>query len=181
MSSFKTVNDNKIVPSVDMVGDVIRNRPALEFSPTDKVSNILETMYDTGSFAGGVLDSSGSLIGLVTEREMVRKILKKSPDKDQYDFEKSAISEDLTAWDTMITNPTSIAPCASIDDALEIITRNNFRYLPVVNMVGHLKGIVNAKELYRHSQKKAQRLIEDKDLMLSYFLGNEPYCTGHSL
>lgn len=167
----------------ETVRDIVENRVYLKFSPKDTVPDMIKRMHTHGGGAGGVVDSSGWFVGLVTEREIVRKAFGSSLNlQERLDYlsdQKS--SEELTAWDVMIAGADTIHPDDSVEDALDLITYFGYRYMPVVDAQGTLAGIVDARELHQHVQAKSQDIMESKDTLLSYFMGTEPYGVGAAI
>jgi predicted transcriptional regulator len=165
------------------VRDLVQDRTCLKFSIHDKLSDVLQRIRTHNGCAGGVIDSKGKLIGLISEREIVRKALEipiKATD-EIYDFSLEKKKADLTAWQLMIANPDALHIDDDIDDALDIITYHGYRYMPVTDHKGQCMGIVDARELHRHVEAKTEDIIQSKDALLSYFLHTEPYGKGVSL
>ena len=74
-------------------------------------------------------------IGVLTERDILRRVLAKGIDMDKY-----------TVEDIMTKNPVTIAHDASILEATRLMSENNFRRLLVVKG-GKLVGVVTAKDV----------------------------------
>jgi len=162
------------------VRDIVKDRVCVTLRPTDKLPDIIKKMHHQGGGTCGVTDRSGKFVGFITEREVIRKTFGNSLNVqerlDGLSEQKSA--EDITAWDIMITNPNTLHPSDSVEDALEAITYFGYRYMPVVNNHGTLSGIVDARELHQHAYAKSRALLDSKDTLLSYFMNTEPYCAG---
>lgn len=165
------------------VREAVQNRVCLKFSPKDTIPEMIERMHTHGGGAGGVVDSSGRFIGLITEGEIVRKVFGNSLKlKERLDTLSNQPSKtDMTAWDVMIASPDTLHPDDSVEDALDMITYFGYRYMPVVNDQGTLASIVDARELHQHVQAKSQDIMESKDTLLSYFMHSEPYGIGASI
>lgn len=164
----------------ETVGDIIGDRPCLAFSPTDKVPDIIARMQADKKGVGGVVDKSGRLIGFITEREIVRRAFGTATNmQERLDVISSRkSSEDKTAWDIMVASPDTLHLDDAIEDAVDVIDYFGYRYMPVVDSRGHLRGIVDARELHKHDKIRAQKLLESKDSILSYVMGCEPYGKG---
>ena len=159
------------------VQEVIQNRAFLKFSPKDTIPSVVERMHAENSGSGAIVDTAGRFVGLLTEREIVRKIFGNLRNMKQHlealsDPEESKF---MTAWDVMILKPETLHPHDSIEDALDVITYFGYRYMPVVNSDIKIEGIVDARELHQHAQAKARDIIETKDTLLSYFMYPERY------
>src|SRR3970282_2845522 len=68
-----------------------------------------------------VLDKQGRLTGIVTERDMTRRVVAKGLDPN-----KTQLA------DIMTKNPDTLSPDDSAFDALELMQARNYRHLPVV-------------------------------------------------
>lgn len=165
------------------VGEIVQDRVCLKFSPKDTIPDMLERMSAEGGGAGGVIDASGKFIGMITEREIVRKIYGNAKKMEERLDALSDIkaSKHLTAWDVMIASPDALHPDDDIEDAEDVITYFGYRYMPVVGPNDKLHGIVDARELHQHVYAKSQDIMESKDTLLSYFMGSEPYGIGATI
>lgn len=110
-----------------------------------------EMMVNESIGAMVVLDE-GRLIGIISERDLVCRVLGKRRDP-----EKTLVS------DVMTTNVRTITDDDSIESALEIMHRQRFRHLPLVDGLGQVIGMVSMRALLRDrvgelSQKNADLL-----------------------
>jgi CBS domain-containing protein len=78
---------------------------------------------------------NGKPIGIVTERDILRRVAAKDIDMDKSKIE-----------DIMTKNPVTINHDASILEATRLMSENNFRRLLVVKG-GKLVGVVTAKDV----------------------------------
>jgi len=103
-----------------------------------------------------VLDSAGSLLGIVSERDIVQKIAS-----------DGAQALEMTAAQLMTQNITTATPATKVDQAMAMMTTGRFRHLPVVDG-GVLVGIISIGDVVK-------RLIEDKshevDSLKAYVAG----------
>jgi len=95
-----------------------------------------------------VVDDDGRLIGIVTDRD-IRSAL-------PYQFFKLSCSTeerqqfcDMQVKDIMTTDPLSISPTFTIQDALLLIQDSKVGALPVVDEDRKLKGIISVRDLLR--------------------------------
>jgi CBS domain-containing protein len=79
--------------------------------------------------------SEGSLLGIVSARDYGRKVVLEG---------KSA--KDVRVREIMTTSLVTIAPEATVLDAMALIDRHHFRHLPVMKD-GKLEGIVTMSDL----------------------------------
>lgn len=166
------------------VRDIVNPRTCLTFMPQEKASEIVRGMHGHHSGAAGVVDAKGRFIGLITEREILRRLFRMQPEtaEQQRFAEEDKPVLDLTAWDVMIAAPQCLTEDMAIEEALARITGRGYRYMPVVRSGGadELLGIVSERELFMHVQEKTRRELQAKDTLLSYFMHHEPYGFGAS-
>ena len=164
----------------ETVRDMVENRVCLQFKPKDNLPDIIARMHRHGGGVGGVINEAGKFIGMITEREIVRRAFGTATNMQERLDHISNLksSEDKTAWDIMIASPDVLHPEDTIEKAVDVIDYFGYRYMPVVDSQGSLMGIVDARELHRHAKIKAKKLLEAKDSILSYMMGSEPYGRG---
>jgi acetoin utilization protein AcuB len=95
-----------------------------------------------------VVDADNRLIGILTDRD-IRSAMPYSLFKDptnQLEREKLA---DLKIRDIMTTDPKTISPGYTIQDALLLIEEMRVGALPVIDEQGKLKGIISVRDLLR--------------------------------
>ena len=95
-----------------------------------------------------VIDADGRLIGIVTDRD-IRSALPYSMIKDPARTAETEKVKDLKVMDIMTTDPKTIGPHHTIQDALVLIQELRVGALPVVDKEGKLKGILSVRDLLR--------------------------------
>lgn len=116
-------------------------------APDDTVEVACRKM-DEGC-CGSVLVCEGErLVGIFTERDLVRRVIAKGMDPK---------STPVRA--VMTIDPVTIAPDAPVREAIRIMDEGSFRYLPVVEG-GKLVGIVSARDLPYEEIGKMARMLE---------------------
>ncbi len=95
-----------------------------------------------------VLDK-GQPVGIVTERDLVQKILAKDMPPN-----------DTTVSDCMSAPLVTIDPDQSINEAVEMMKKYGFRRIPVVKN-GIIYGIFSARDLVEHFEEFEAKLIRD--------------------
>ncbi|MCB9991188.1 MAG: CBS domain-containing protein [Rhodospirillales bacterium] len=167
---------------VQTVRDIVNQRPCLTFYPKERVSDIVREMHGHHSGAAGVIDADGRFIGLVTEREILRRLFKMIPETEEQirfaDDDKPIMG--LTAWDVMIATPDRLPADMPVEEALEVITQAGYRYMPVMEGKNSqtLAGIIGERELFLYAQGLINRKLAAKDTLLSYLMHHEPYGCG---
>lgn len=100
-----------------------------------------------------VLDEDGKLVGIVSERDVVKALASHGPEVHA-----------LTAGDVMTRDVTTVTPAATINEAMTLMDAGYFRHLPVLDQ-GKLVGIISVRDVVR---AKIDRHVADADNMLSY-------------
>ena len=95
-----------------------------------------------------VVDADGRLIGIVTDRD-IRSAMPYSLLKDPDNQPEREKLEDLKIREIMSTDPKTISPGYTIQDALLLIEEMRVGALPVVDEQGKLKGIISVRDLLR--------------------------------
>lgn len=170
---------------VDTVGQIVSERPFLTFHTKDSIQHIVREMQGKHHGAVGITDATGRFVGLMTERDILRKIFGTHCESqaafDERHHKMSIYPETLTAWDVMVPNPVCLFEDMPVEEALDNIKELDFRFMPVVKRDDKdtLTGIASERELFWHTQEKTRRMLENQSNLLSYFMHYEPYgCSG---
>jgi len=150
----------------DMVGDHARNAlTQMEAYPFKKrlsevmtapvetchaatsVREIAQRMTRRSIGAMPVLEDGRKLVGIITERDMVTKLLALAHDCSR-----------ASADEIMTPAPFSMPPDAFMYEAITFMVRRGIKYLPVVEQ-GELVGIVTLRDLMRFRSQKSMLLI----------------------
>ncbi|MBB3998320.1 CBS domain-containing protein [Aureimonas pseudogalii] len=91
----------------------------------------------------------GSLLGILSERDVVRLIAERGAD---------ALASDVGS--IMTRQVKTAGEETTVDEAMEIMTRNRFRHLPVVER-GRLVGIVSIGDVVKRRIEDAEREAQD--------------------
>ena len=118
--------------------------------PNRKTIDALNLMVDND--IGSVLViQRGQIVGIITERDIVRKITK------SFDYLDRPLSE--TAKKTVI----SVGPTTPIWEAFALMLKNKIRRLPVLKN-GKIVGIITERDLFKWTVKVAYEPNVPKDL-----------------
>ena len=90
-----------------------------------------------------VVTQSGSAVGIVTERDLVSKVMAESID-----------AKDVLVRDIMSTPLITVSPDASLTSAAELMAQYRVRRLVVVDQNGSLVGIVTTGDIARSLAEK---------------------------
>ena len=106
-------------------------------SPEDSVLSAIELMVDHDQGSVIVLDEKDKVIGIFTERDVLRHYLVNQPT-----FLYLKVSE-------VMSSPVQTVPeDMKVSEALTIMNDKNVRRLPVVDKTGKMIGFVSWKELF---------------------------------
>jgi len=83
-----------------------------------------------------VLDDKKKIVGIVTDRDIVRRVVAKSLDP-----------KNIKIKDIMTKNVIVVLGEADLGMVVQLMHTNNIRRLPVVNRIGKLLGVVDARDL----------------------------------
>ena len=117
-------------------------------APFATVPEIAEIIAARRIGAVVVLDPDRNLIGIVSERDVVKAVA-----------EHGAAALKRTAEDLMTRDVVTVAPETPVDRAMEMMDAGYFRHLPVVQG-GELVGIVSISDLVKHRIMQQQREME---------------------
>lgn len=108
---------------LDRVTVILARKGTEVFSvPSDAtVYSAVETMADKGVGALMVTEN-GRLVGIFSERDYARKIIL-----------QGRSSTDTFVREIMTDAPITVGPCVTINEALQVMTENHFRHLPVMD------------------------------------------------
>jgi CBS domain-containing protein len=104
-------------------------------APEDTLGEAAERMADDAVGSAVVLDS-GRLIGILTERDLLRAVAGR------------VHTSDARVREWMTTDPVTATEGTSADEAIRTMLERGFRHLPVVEG-GRTVGVVSLRELMR--------------------------------
>jgi CBS domain-containing protein len=83
-----------------------------------------------------VIDSQAKLIGVFSERDVLRRIVavERTP-------------HDTMVGEVMTTQPITCTPSTELDEIAQIMRDQRVRHVPVVDGLGHLRGMVSIGDL----------------------------------
>ena len=96
-----------------------------------------------------IIDTHGALLGIVTERDLMTRVLAKALDP-----EKTPVSEVMTR------NPICIGPEALVADAVVIMIERGFRHLPVLGAHSKIMGVFSVRDALPREIGNALSLAE---------------------
>ena len=111
--------------------------------PVKKAAKIMK-QHDVGAVPVVESQASKRLVGIVTDRDIVLKVLADERNVDQ-----------ATVRDAMTTNPAACRMEDDVEKALELMAERQVRRMPVVDEAGRLRGIIAQADI-------ATRINRDK-------------------
>jgi CBS domain-containing protein len=121
--------------------------------PETPLMDIVTTIASRRIGAVLVRDEGGELVGIVSERDVVKALAAKGPELHS-----------LSARDVMTPNVTVVTPETTINDAMELMDRGYFRHLPVLD-AGSLVGIISVRDVVR---ARIDKHVEEAETLISY-------------
>jgi CBS domain-containing protein len=134
----------KIIP------DVVRERKVCAMRPDGLVDEAARRMKLFNIGAVVIVDNDGNVIGIVTERDITRKVV-----AEKRDATHVSLSEIMTS------NPDTLAPNDTAHDALDLMRLRGYRHLPVLDD-NRLIGMVSVRDLYEVTKMNLEQLLGTK-------------------
>ncbi|MBM3565976.1 MAG: CBS domain-containing protein [Alphaproteobacteria bacterium] len=135
----------KIIP------DVVPRRNIRALKEKDTVLDCAAIMAEINVAAMIVVDGEGRLIGILTERDLVQRVLAKERDPAK-----------TTVAAVMTKNPDTLSPDDAAMDALELMQARNYRHLPVVED-GRCVAMVSIRDLYAAAKSALEEDIREAE------------------
>lgn len=121
-------------------------------APQDSVKSVVAMLAERRIGALPVVES-GQVVGIISERDVVRQLGKLGPELLEMDV------------GSIMTSPVeSVEPGLDVISALSVMTERRFRHLPVVEG-GAMVGFVSIGDLVKY---RIERIEADADAMRSY-------------
>jgi CBS domain-containing membrane protein len=119
----------------------------MALKPDDTLATLRDVMYDHRIRHMPIVDGEGRLIGLVSQRDLLRNALIEQvrvPDSVE-----QAVLERLEVRDLMTTEVESVRPDADVRDAAQILLDHKYGCVPVVDAGNRLVGILTESDFVR--------------------------------
>ena len=99
-----------------------------------------------------ILDTSGQLLGILTERDLMTRVLAK------------ALNPQTTQTSEVMTpNPHCVEPHMKVSEAVLIMIERGFRHLPIVNSANKILGVFSVRDALPRENGDAVSLAEFND------------------
>jgi CBS domain-containing protein len=99
-----------------------------------------------------ILDTPGALLGILTERDLMTRVLAKALDP-----QKTRVSEVMTP------NPHCVGPDLKVSEAVLIMIERGFRHLPIVTSASKILGVFSVRDALPREIGDAVSLAEFND------------------
>ena len=143
------MEDSKHIPAVE---DIMTPMPLEVINLSDDVYTASKLMKEKEISSIIVLDEEKHPIGIITERDIVRRVV----------CDKKNASN--TPVESIMSKPlVTVESKANIDEAVAIMTKNKIRRLPIVKD-GHLYGLITTTDLIKYM---FQKYVTDKEILKS--------------
>jgi CBS domain-containing protein len=96
-----------------------------------------------------IVDTPGTLLGIVTERDLMTRVLAKALDP-----------QTTSVSDIMTRNPHCVVPEILVSDAVLIMIERGFRHLPIVAAGGKILGVFSVRDALPREIGNAVSLAE---------------------
>jgi CBS domain-containing protein len=137
---------------------ILKNRTGKPFSvkPGTTITDVVQMLAEKRIGAVLVLDGQENLVGILSERDIVRSLAK-----------SDVATLNMTAGDLMTPGPTTTTPDASVAEAMEIMSDGRFRHLPVME-AGRLVGLVSIGDVVK---ARIDQQEHEVDSLRAYVVG----------
>ncbi|HSC50886.1 MAG TPA: CBS domain-containing protein [Gaiellaceae bacterium] len=122
------------------VGEIMTS-DVLTVEPSDTIGETAQKMVERG-VSSAVVSDYGTLVGIVTERDLTRAVAGR------------VHSSEARVREWMTSDPITLAPDATADEAARIMLDNGFRHVPIVED-DRAVGIVSIRDVARWSTEES--------------------------
>ncbi|WP_209123336.1 DUF294 nucleotidyltransferase-like domain-containing protein [Alkalihalobacillus sp. BA299] len=134
-------------PFIRRIQDLM-NEPVVSVVRDETVQAVAKKMVDHRSSSVVVTDNDGNLIGIITEKDLVQRVVASSNEAP------------LKATDVMTANPVTISRYAYYYEAMSSFLLNGVKHLPVVEDNRKVIGMVTLSDLLRKKNRGSMEIIQ---------------------
>ncbi len=117
-------------------------------SPTATIAEVARQLAARGIGAMLVLDDGGALLGIISERDVVRSLVA-----------NGAPTLDMTADQLMTRNVRTATIAMTVPEAMAVMTNGRFRHLPVMEG-NRICGIVSIGDLLKTRMEQQEQEVD---------------------
>ena len=119
--------------------DQVMSAPAHAVGPKQNLQDAAQLMWDRDCGWLPVLDDGGTLVGVITDRDVCMAA-----------YTRGRRLDEISVAGTMVTQVFDCKPDDAIADVAELMQRCAVRRVPVVDDEGKVVGVVSLSDLTRH-------------------------------
>jgi CBS domain-containing protein len=134
----------------------LARRPPITIAPDASARDLAKLLLEHKVGAVIVIDARGALAGIVSERDVVTRVVAKTLDPDKTRVEEIMTKDVRTA-----------RPSETSDAALQAMVSGNFRHLPIVDDGGIVIGMLSVRHLLREQVGLLSRRNADLENYIS--------------
>ena len=129
-----------------MISSILKGKgtEVVSVAPGDPVMAVARVLTQRGIGAALVRDAAGVMLGIISERDIVRGMANQGQGTTQ-----------LPAEQLMTRDLVTVTPQTSVNEAMELMTRHRVRHLPVIEN-GALVGLVSIGDLVKARIEEAE-------------------------
>jgi CBS domain-containing protein len=127
-------------------------RHVISLAPLATIWEAACVMTKAGCGSVLVIDGAGVLQGIVTERDLMTRVLAKALNPEK-----------TTLGEVMTRNPHCVAPEMLVSDAVLLMIERGFRHLPIVSAAGKILGVFSVRDAMPREIGAAVSLAEFHD------------------
>ncbi len=135
----------------NVIPDIVKDQSIHALAEDRTVLEAAKLMANRDVGAIVVMDADGGLAGIVTERDITRRVVTKGLDPKK-----------TTIADIMSRKPDTVGPDDSALEALEIMRVRHYRHLPVVDD-DRVVGMVSVRDLYEVMKVELEANIRETE------------------
>lgn len=124
-------------------------RHVVSVAPTATVYTAACVMTRANCGSVLIIDANNTLLGIVTERDLMTRLLAKALDPAT-----------TTVADIMTRSPYCVVPETKVADAVLIMIERGFRHLPIVTEANKILGVFSVRDAMPREVQAAESLAE---------------------
>ena len=127
----------------------ITQRHLISLAPAATIYKAACVMTQANCGSVLVIDSNGELVGILTERDLMTRVLAKNVDPQK-----------TLVQDIMTRGPYCVPPETKVTDAVLIMIERGFRHLPIVSADRKIRGVFSVRDALPREINSAASLAE---------------------
>jgi CBS domain-containing protein len=128
------------------------HRHVISLGPTASVYEAASVMTRANCGSVLIVDGGGHLLGIVTERDLMTRVLARALDPVK-----------ITTGQIMTSHPRTVTPETKVADAVLIMIERGFRHLPIMDRHGKILGVFSVRDALPREVNTAVSLAEFND------------------